>query len=55
MINVETETAVKPLTQWARFREMTREAHRGFIAEWAVTIVLLLFATTTLVDRKSVV
>ncbi len=50
MINVETETAVKPLTQWARFREMTREAHRGFIAEWAVTIVLLLFATTTLVQ-----
>ena len=24
--------------------------HRGFIAEWTVTIVLLLFATTTLVQ-----
>ena len=24
--------------------------HRGFIAEWAVTIILLLFATTTLVQ-----
>ena len=24
--------------------------HRGFIAEWAVTIILLLFGTTTLVQ-----
>jgi signal peptidase I len=29
---------------------MTREVHRGFIAEWTVTIILLLFATTTLVQ-----
>ncbi len=29
---------------------MTHEVHRGFIAEWTVTIVLLLFATTTLVQ-----
>ena len=36
--------------QWTRFREMTREVHRGFIAEWTVTIILLLFATTALVQ-----
>jgi len=35
---------------WSRYKEMTREVHRGFIAEWTVTIVLLLFATTTLVQ-----
>src|ERR1700674_3011754 len=29
---------------------MTRNVHRGFIAEWTVTIVLLLFGTTTLVQ-----
>jgi signal peptidase I len=38
------------LARWTRFREMTREVNRGFIAEWTVTIVLLLFATTTLVQ-----
>jgi len=30
--------------------EISHEVHRGFIAEWTVTIVLLLFATTTLVQ-----
>jgi len=50
MTYVETETAGKPLTQWARFRVMTREVRRGFVGEWAVTIILLLFATTTLVQ-----
>ena len=29
---------------------MTQEVHRGFIAEWTVTIILLLFATTALVQ-----
>src|SRR6185503_12006037 len=29
---------------------MTRDVRRGFIAEWTVTIILLLFATTTLVQ-----
>ena len=38
------------LSAWARFRHMTNEVHRGFIAEWTVTIILLLFATTTLVQ-----
>jgi signal peptidase I len=45
--NVETQ---KELSGWARFREMTRDVQRGFIAEWTVTIILLLFATTTLVQ-----
>jgi signal peptidase I len=35
---------------WERYRETSREVHRGFVAEWTVTIVLLLFATTTLVQ-----
>jgi signal peptidase I len=36
--------------RWTKFREMTRDVRRGFIAEWTVTIILLLFATTTLVQ-----
>jgi signal peptidase I len=35
---------------WGRYKEMSREVHRGFIAEWTVTIILLLFATTSLVQ-----
>jgi signal peptidase I len=35
---------------WRRYKEMSREVHRGFIGEWTVTIILLLFATTTLVQ-----
>ncbi|HLH20612.1 MAG TPA: signal peptidase I [Bryobacteraceae bacterium] len=35
---------------WNRLTEISREVHRGFIAEWTVTIVLLLFATTSLVQ-----
>jgi signal peptidase I len=50
MAYVETKEQDERLTQWTRFREMTREVHRGFIAEWTVTIILLLFATTTLVQ-----
>jgi signal peptidase I len=34
----------------ARISELTHDVRRGFIAEWAVTIVLLLFGTTTLVQ-----
>jgi signal peptidase I len=34
----------------ARITELTHDVHRGFIAEWAVTIILLLFGTTTLVQ-----
>jgi signal peptidase I len=34
----------------ARYHEVTRDVRRGFVAEWTVTIILLLFATTTLVQ-----
>jgi len=35
---------------WSRYQELTRDVKRGFVAEWTVTIILLLFATTTLVQ-----
>ena len=35
---------------WSRYTEITRDVKRGFVAEWTVTIILLLFATTTLVQ-----
>ena len=35
---------------WNRYKEMSREVNRGFVAEWTVTIILLLFATTSLVQ-----
>ena len=35
---------------WNRYKEISREVNRGFIAEWTVTIILLLFATTSLVQ-----
>jgi len=35
---------------YKRYTEMTRDVRRGFVAEWTVTIVLLLFGTTTLVQ-----
>ena len=35
---------------WNRYHEVTKDVTRGFIAEWTVTIILLLFATTTLVQ-----
>jgi signal peptidase I len=50
MTLVENKQESKPLSRWARFRAMTRDVRRGFIAEWTVTIILLLFATTTLVQ-----
>src|ERR1041384_7032804 len=50
MAEVETqEKAVEP-GAWSQFVAMTRDVRRGFIAEWTVTVVLLLFATTTLVQ-----
>jgi signal peptidase I len=33
---------------WARYQEITRDVKRGFLAEWTVTIAMLLFATTSL-------
>ena len=50
MACVETTQQGTRIAQWKRFREMTRDVRRGFIAEWIVTIILLLFATTTLVQ-----
>ena len=34
----------------ARLSELTADVQRGFVAEWAVTIVLRLFGTTTLIQ-----
>jgi signal peptidase I len=50
MTTVETKQQAGAMNRWTRFREMTRDVRRGFIAEWTVTIILLLFATTTLVQ-----
>jgi signal peptidase I len=50
MAAVETQEKVEQPRLWARYTRMTREVRRGFIAEWTVTIILLLFATTTLVQ-----
>ena len=47
---VETQEQIKPAGWSSRLTELTRDVHRGFVAEWTVTIVLLLFATTTLVQ-----
>jgi len=45
-----TADAAEPSTWWGRYRALTHEVHRGFVAEWTVTIILLLFATTSLVQ-----
>src|SRR6516165_4601839 len=50
MTEVPIQEASAPPSGWSRITEISREVHRGFIAEWTVTIVLLLFATTTLVQ-----
>src|SRR5260370_15474501 len=47
---VETTTESQPPSLRARISGLTQDVHRGFIAEWAVTIILLLFGTTTLVQ-----
>src|SRR5882762_4279228 len=50
MNSVETQTETQPRGLRARISELTHDVQRGFVAEWAVTIVLLLFGTTTLVQ-----
>jgi signal peptidase I len=50
MAEVPTQEAQPRATAWTRWREVSREVQRGFIAEWTVTIILLLFATTALVQ-----
>jgi len=34
----------------SKLRDVTKQGHRGFIGEWAVNIILLLFGTTTLLQ-----
>ena len=50
MDNVGTQTETNPPGVRARLPELTADVQRGFVAEWAVTIILLLFGTTTLVQ-----
>ena len=50
MTEVETQEKTVQPSLWARFNGLTKDVRRGFIAEWTVTIILLLFATTTLVQ-----
>src|SRR5579864_6639541 len=50
MAAVETQEATQSAGLYHRYVELTRDVRRGFIAEWTVTIVLLLFGTTTLVQ-----
>jgi signal peptidase I len=50
MAEVETQEQTDQPGALSRFRELTKDVRRGFIAEWTVTIILLLFATTTLVQ-----
>src|SRR5512146_1456250 len=50
MTSVETQEQTARPGIWNRYTEITRDVRRGFIAEWTVTIILLLFATTTLVQ-----
>ncbi len=47
---METQAPTQTQRLYGRYSEMTRNVHRGFIAEWTVTILLLLFGTTTLVQ-----
>jgi signal peptidase I len=50
MTDVGTTTEIKPSGMRTRIAELTDDVQRGFIAEWAVTIILLLFGTTTLIQ-----
>ena len=50
MNTVETTEQTEQTGLLSRYHEITRDVRRGFIAEWTVTIILLLFATTSLVQ-----
>jgi signal peptidase I len=54
MASVETKEQTPPRGAlhdlYARYQELTHDVRRGFVAEWTVTIILLLFATTALVQ-----
>jgi signal peptidase I len=46
--SIDTCQTSAQMTFWARCSEIARDVKRGFIAEWTVTIVMLLFATASL-------
>jgi len=48
--NPETVATTSEATPEPTLAQRLRVTHRGFIAEWTVTIILLLFGTTTLVQ-----
>src|SRR5215475_9568164 len=50
MVETTTTETQPPQSLRARINELTHDVQRGFVAEWAVTIILLLFGTTTLVQ-----
>jgi len=50
MACVETQNTTAPPNLWRRFSELTHDIRRGFIAEWTVTVILLLFAYLALVQ-----
>ena len=51
MAAVETATETSGIRAlWNRYQEISSNVNRGFIGEWTVTIILLLFATTSLVQ-----
>ncbi len=50
MTEVETQDSSTHRRRLEPVSEISREVHRGFVAEWTVTIILLLFATTSLVQ-----
>jgi signal peptidase I len=49
-VETKEETAEPRMNLWIRYQNLTRDVKRGFVAEWTVTIILLLFATTTLIQ-----
>jgi signal peptidase I len=49
-VETQTPTQPRPHPIVARYNEVTRGVQRGFIAEWTVTIILLLFGMTVLVQ-----
>jgi signal peptidase I len=49
-VRVETQAPTQAQRLITRYTEVTSNVNRGFIAEWTVTIILLLFGTTSLVQ-----
>ena len=47
---METQAPSAARGAYRRYSELTSDVRRGFVAEWTVTIILLLFGTTTLVQ-----